>query len=255
MGIGGIGTEVIKRAKSFGMNVVAWSRNLSADQADQLGITRCENLQELAAVSDVVSIHVSSTSETEKLIDEQFLSSMKDNAIFINTSRGKVVDETALADAARSKKLKIGLDVYEQEPSSGENTFTSNIADIDGVYGTHHVGASTSQAQEAIANEAVRIIAMYLSEGRVLNCVNQASDATAPALLSVRHKNLPGVLAHIFDQLSLAGVNVEEMENIMYEGGYAACARIQLNRIPTQDQLDTIKNNEHILSVTLATQI
>ena len=254
IGLGGIGQEIITRAQAFGMNVIAWSRSLTDVQAEQLGITRCKDVIELAKESDVVSVHVSSSQETKQLINEQFLAAMKDNAIFINTSRGSVVDEASLAEAVRAKGLRVGLDVYEQEPSSGDNTFNSPIIKEQGVYGTHHVGASTSQAQEAIATEAVRIIETFVREGRVIHCVNQSMKDSTAVMLSIRHKNLPGVLAHVFDELSISGINVEEMENILYKGEKAACARIQLSTIPTQQQLTVIKSNENILSVTLTTQ-
>jgi D-3-phosphoglycerate dehydrogenase len=251
VGVGGIGLEVIQRAKAFGMNVVAWSRSLTVEKAESLGVDYCESLQHLAKMSDVVSVHVSSTPETKKLIGKQFLSSMKNNAIFINTSRGKVVDEKALVEAINNKGLRVGLDVFESEPTAGDNTFSSEIVQSKHVYGTHHVGASTNQAQESIATEVVRIITNYIERGKVLNCVNQAINSTSRAILSVRHKNLPGVLSHVFEELSNAGVNVEEMENVLYEGGLAACARIQLSATPTSEQIDFIKNNENIFSVTL----
>jgi D-3-phosphoglycerate dehydrogenase len=121
------------------------------------------------------------------------------------------------------------------------------------VYGTHHVGASTDQAQESIASEVVKIVTTYIEQGRVENCVNQVVGSTAMALLFVRHKNLPGVLSHVFEELSNASVNVEEMENILYKGCFAACARIQLGSVPTAAQIDAIKNNENIISVTMTT--
>ena len=253
VGMGGIGLEVIKRAKTFGMQVVAWSRSLTPHKAEHLGVDYCESLQNLAKMSDVVSVHVSSTPETENLINKQFLSLMKDNAIFVNTSRGNVVDEIALAKAVESKKLRVGLDVFQNEPTSGDNTFSPEIVRCKHVYGTHHVGASTDQAQESIASEVVKIVTTYIEQGRVENCVNQVVGSTAMALLFVRHKNLPGVLSHVFEELSNASVNVEEMENILYKGCFAACARIQLGSVPTAAQIDAIKNNENIISVTMTT--
>jgi D-3-phosphoglycerate dehydrogenase len=254
IGLGGIGQEVIVRAKSFGMKITAWSRNLTPEIAEQLGVMYCKDLHCLAEASDVVSVHLASTEETKHLLNYSFFQSMKDGAIFVNTSRGAIVDEKALLKAAQEKKLKVGLDVYENEPATGDCDFTPDIASLDHLYGTHHIGASTTQAQEQIASEVVRIIATYKNEGRVLHCVNQAIEREAKVLLSVRHKNLPGVLAHVFDELNLAGVNVEEMQNTIYQGGNAACARMQLSIIPTQEQLNTIKNNENIFSVTLTTQ-
>jgi len=253
VGLGQIGLEVIKRAKAFGMHVVVWSRSLNEEKAEKLGIEYCKKLQDVASLSDVVSIHVSSTPETEKLINAQFLSAMKDNAIIVNTSRGKVVDENALAIAVKEKHLRVGLDVFENEPSSGDSTFSSSIVNEPCVYGTHHIGASTEQAQESIASDVVKIIATYIKEGIAVNCVNQVIEASAPALLSIRHKNLPGVLAHVLDELSVAGVNVEEMDNILYKGALAACARMQLGTVPSSELINNIKSNENIFSVTLTT--
>jgi len=254
VGLGGIGCEVIRRAHSFGMHVIAWSRSLAIDQAEFLGIERCESLLDIATRADVVSVHVSATSDTQKLIDAKFFKSMKDNAIFVNTSRGSVVDEAALCEAVESKHLRVGLDVYESEPSSGDNVFVSDIAKHLSVYGTHHIGASTNQAQEAVASEVIKIIDVFTRESKVLNCVNLAIGVSVEAMLSIRHKNLPGVLSHIFDELSIASINVEEMENVMYEGSRAACARIQLSTIPSQELLNNIKNNENVFSVTLTTK-
>ena len=203
-------------------------------------------------MSDVVSIHIASNPETEHLIDATFLQAMKDGAILVNTSRGKVIDEEALVDAVKEKHLCVGLDVYQNEPSSGDTGFSPEIVSQPCVYGTHHVGASTEQAQDAIAMEAVRIISTYIQSGEVLNCVNRAKSTPAKAILSIRHLNLPGVLAHVFDSISHSGINVEEMENIIYEGAEAACARIQISEIPTQEQITQIRDNSNVLSVTVS---
>ncbi len=254
VGLGGIGSEVVKRAKSFGMHVVAWSRSLTTVQAKEMDIEMCSDLHELASKSDVVSVHVASTPDTKHLIDKDFLSNMKETAIFVNTSRGAVVDESALVNAVDSKHLRVGLDVFEHEPSAGDQQFNSEVTTMKHVYGTHHVGASTTQAQEAIASEAVRIIESYVQDGVVLHCVNRASDTSATALLSIRHKNLPGVLANVFDELSVAGINVEEMENILYKGEEAACARIQLGTVPSAKLMATISEGENIISAMLTTK-
>ena len=251
IGLGGIGKEVVKRAKAFGMDVIAWSRSLNQDKANELGIQWAEEVLEIARNSDVVSIHAASTPETKHIVNEAFLDAMNDGAILINTSRGALIDEEALCKAIEEKGLIVGLDVFEDEPSSGSAEFNPQIASFENVFGTHHVGASTAQAQTAIAEEAVRVVKKYCDSGEVLNCVNRAIDTPAKALLSVRHQNLPGVLAHVFELLSHAGVNVEEMENIMYDGAHAACARIQLSEEPNNEQLDAIRSHEHVLSITL----
>jgi D-3-phosphoglycerate dehydrogenase / 2-oxoglutarate reductase len=252
VGLGGIGKEVIFRGKAFGMHVVAWSRSLTDEVAAELGVNRCDSLLNLAKMSNVISIHLASTPETEHIIDASFLEAMQDESTLVNTSRGKVIDEQALAKAVKEKNLRVGLDVYQNEPSSGDTDFSPKIVDQPCVYGTHHVGASTEQAQDAIAMEAVRIIKTYISSGEVPNCVNRAKTTPAKAMLSVRHLNLPGVLAHVFESISHTGINVEEMENIIYEGAEAACARIQVSEMPTQEQIDQIRNNDNVLSVTVS---
>ena len=152
----------------------------------------------------------------------------------------------------RDRGLRAGLDVYRNEPASGDAEFHPAIVDEACVYGTHHVGASTEQAQDAIAAEVVRIIEDYVSGGVVHNCINIAARTLATSLLAVRHRNLPGVLSHVFDVISHADINVEEMENVMYEGGAAACARIQLDDVPTDEQLEEIRDNANILSVAVS---
>ena len=250
VGLGGVGVEVARRGQAFGMNVIAWSRGLTQERASELGLGWCENLHNLAKMSDVVTVHIASTQETEHLIDEAFLDLMKDGAVFVNTSRGKIVDEAALQSALVRKGLRVGLDVYENEPITGEADFNPPIVSHDRVYGTHHVGASTIQAQDAIIDEAIRVIQQYLAKGIVHNCVNRATSTSAKAMLSVRHRNFPGVLARIFEIVSHEGVNVEEMENVVYQGEEAACARMQLDKILSPDSIASMREHEHVLSVT-----
>lgn len=252
VGLGQIGKEVAIRGKAFGMKVVAWSRSLTEDAADALDVGWCENIHNLAKMSDVVSVNCAATAETKNLINEQFFNAMKPGAYLINTSRGSVVDSAALANAIKSKNIRCGLDVFANEPAGSDTKFVDAIARERGVYGTHHVGASTDQAQNAIAREAVRVVAEYLASGRVLNCVNRAAATPATCMLTVRHLNKPGVLAHVFDTLGEAGINVEEMENIIYDGAKAACARIQLDSPPTADHLNAIGGHDNVLSVAVA---
>ncbi|MBT8485396.1 MAG: hydroxyacid dehydrogenase, partial [Phycisphaerae bacterium] len=211
VGLGRIGREVARRGRAFGMNVVAYSRSLTPEQAEELDLVYCASPLDVAKAADVVSIHVASTPDTAKLVDDRFCEALQPNAILINTSRGAVVDEAALTRAIRKKGLRVGLDVYGQQPAPTEKAFEDPIVQESGVYGTHHAGASTDQAQEAIAAETVRIIATYLARGEVPNCVNRADASPATCLLTVRHLNRTGVLAHVFHVLSDAGINVEEM--------------------------------------------
>ena len=163
-----------------------------------------------------------------------------------------MVDESALAAAVREKGIRCGLDVFASEPAGGTGEFAPAIAREPGVYGTHHVGASTDQAQVAIAHEVIRIVRVYLDSQDVLNCVNRLARSSATSLLSVRHLNRPGVLAHVFRVLAERSINVEEVENIIYHGAEATCARVHLDAQPDQEALKVIKEgNPNILSVAL----
>lgn len=252
IGLGRIGREVIERGRAFGMNLAAWSRSLDEDLALELGITRCESIFNLAKLSDVVSIHIAATKETRNLIDDKFIDAMRPGAILVNTSRGSVLDEAALLRGIKEKGIRVGLDVFGTEPDAATGDFEDAIVQEPCVYGTHHIGASTAQAQESIAMEVVRIIGSYRDTGQVPNCVNRSGPGRSAALLTVRHRNEPGVLARVFDILSRASLNVEEMENLIYEGGESACARIQLGSTPSLAEIESIESEETVLGVSVA---
>ncbi|HEV8149547.1 MAG TPA: 3-phosphoglycerate dehydrogenase, partial [Gemmatimonadales bacterium] len=163
VGLGQIGREVARRAQAFGMKVVAWSRNLTDQEAERLHIEYCETPLEVARLSDAVSINVAGTADTRHLVNEEFLAALKPGASLINTSRGTVVDEVALERHVRERGIRLGLDVYQNEPSGSTGEFQPALASAPVVYGTHHVGASTDQAQVAIAHEVIRIVDAFMS--------------------------------------------------------------------------------------------
>jgi D-3-phosphoglycerate dehydrogenase len=252
VGLGQIGREILVRARAVGMNVVAWSRSLTIAEADRLGVRYAETPLDVARLSDAVSINVAANAETKKLVNAEFLAAMKPGAYLLNTSRGSVVDEAALLEAIRTRGLRAGLDVFEGEPSGSRADFTSALASAPGVYGTHHVGASTDQAQVAIAHEVIRIVQEFLQNGTVPNCVNRLARSSATHVLAVRHHNRPGVLAHVFKVLSDEAINVEEVENIIYHGATATLARIHLDGRPAPEALAAIRSgNPHIISLEL----
>jgi D-3-phosphoglycerate dehydrogenase len=252
IGVGRIGSEMIPRAKAFGVPVVAWSRSLTPDAAKELGIEHKASPIEVAKAADIVSVHVAANAQTRGLIDANFFDAMRPGAYFINTARAEVVDQVALGWAVRSNGVRAGLDVFANEPSGGSGEFADEIVKLSGVYGTHHIGASTDQAQEAIAAETVRIISTYQKTGKVPNVVNIAKATPATCALVVRHLDRPGVLASVLDLISAARINVQEMENIIFDGAQAAVARINLETAPTSDLLDQIKGaNPNVLELSV----
>lgn len=235
VGLGAIGAATGERAKAFGMHVVGYSRSFTAAKAKELGFDRAETLLELARKSDVLSVHVPGSPETKGLISRAVLAAMPDGALFINTSRADVVDQAALLEEAKSGRLRVATDVYADEPKGGAGDFVSPLAQLPNTYGTHHIGASTEQAQEAIADEAVRIVESFLTRGEVPNCVNVARKTQARYQLIVRHLDQVGVLANVLGELREAGINAQELENTIFEGGDAACCKIQIDTKPSDE--------------------
>jgi D-3-phosphoglycerate dehydrogenase / 2-oxoglutarate reductase len=260
IGYGSIGRAMAIRARAFEMHLAIWSRHLGSGDPDlgalglddghhDLQVTLAASPADVAAKSDALSVHVALAAETKRLIDAVVLERLKPGAFFINTARAEVVDHAALDAAIASKGLRVALDVFRDEPSAATAAFTDPIVARPNVYGTHHVGASTEQAQEAIAAETVRIVSTFRETGRVPNVVNLATRTPATHMLVVRHRDRPGVLAHVFDQLRSASINVQETENIIFAGAEAAVARINLDKRPTDAVLALMTSgNEHILS-------
>ncbi|MDQ3817412.1 MAG: 3-phosphoglycerate dehydrogenase family protein [Acidobacteriota bacterium] len=252
IGTGKIGQEMIPRARAFGMPVIAWSRSLTAERAASLGVERLDTPQAVARAADIVSVHLALKPETRSLVGADIFNSMKEGAIFINTSRGEVVDQSALQHALKTRNIRAGLDVFAAEPTSATGEFTDEIAKEQNLYGTHHIGASTDQAQEAIAAETVRIIQSFKETGRVPNVVNLAERTPATHTLVVRHQDRPGVLAQVLDAIRSADINVQEMENIIFEGSEAAVARINLEAAPPPETLERLKaENPDIIELDL----
>jgi len=241
IGVGRIGREVIKRAYAFGLHVVAWSRSLTLQKAKELEVEYCPDLDTLFRRADVISLHVALKPDTKKLVNADRIALMKPGAILINTARGEVVDQAALHAALAAGKIRAGLDVFDPEPAEATADFTDPILDLPNLYGTHHIGASTEQAQEAIAEEAIRIIGAFVKTGVVPNCVNLATRTPAKYQLVVRHYDRVGVLAYVMDQIRRANINIEEVQNIIFEGAAAASCHIQLDTEPDDKLLAAIR--------------
>ena len=263
LGFGSIAKDVARRAQGFGMQLLIWSRRFAEQPDVDFAAFGLESSRErrvsvaptpgdVAAQSDILSIHLALAPDTRGLVGTDVLARLHDGAVVINTARAEVLDHDALAIAVRDRGLRVGLDVYPDEPTTATGDYALPLLQLPGVYGTHHIGASTDQAQEAIAAETVRIVRSFKVTGRVPNVVNLARRTPATHMLVVRHRDRPGVLAHVFEHLSGGGLNVQETENIIFEGAEAAVARINLDGAPTDAQLAAIASgNDDILSLQL----
>lgn len=261
LGFGRIGQEVAKRAMAFGMNLVIWSEmgvtvdrdaipvdlplllqfRPGAEALIEERITVAKTPAEVAEKCDILSIHLAAGPLTKNLVNAEVIGKLKKGAYLINTARADVVDYQALAKAVEEKGIRVGLDVYPGEPATATADFAFPMAGLPGVYGTHHIGASTDQSQEAIAAETVRIVKTFKATGRVPNVVNLTKKSPANYSLIIRHKDKPGVLACVFGRLSAAGINAHETENIIFDKAEAAIARINLDKAPGADLLEAMK--------------
>jgi D-3-phosphoglycerate dehydrogenase len=259
-GVGAIGRLVIERARGFGMQVCAWSRSLSAARAAKLRVDACASLEALAKKSDALTIHLPLTPQTARVVNRRVLEALPDGAIFINTARAEVVDYAALAEVAPKKGLRLGLDVFPDEPKGGSAAFVSPLA-LGGVgsteaqkkgaltYATPHIGASTEQAQRATATEVSRIVRAFLTEEEVPNVVNVCRNTPARYALVLRARDQVGVLANALSVIKRHGLNIEEISNTIFEGAEAACTKLRLSGRPSENCLREIRAFEEVLHV------
>jgi len=170
VGLGKLGTGVAKVGQAFGMDVVAWSPNLTDERAAAAGVTRVDK-RELFATSDVVSLHLVLSARTRHVVDAEMLAAMKSSAFLVNTSRSGLVEQDALLDALRKGRLAgAGLDVYEHEPLSP----TDPVRALDNVVLTPHLGYVSQPNFEAFYRNAVETIAAWAS-GKPIRVLNPAS--------------------------------------------------------------------------------
>ena len=251
LGLGSIGKAVVRRALALEMNVIAWSRSLTAEKAKELGVGFCASAADVAKAADAISLHLAAKPETKKMINAEFLGLMKPGSILVNTARGEIIDWPALKEAVAAKKIRVASDVFEAEPAGGEDPFADTATAAYMAACTPHVGASTDQASEAIAQEAVRIVKVFQETGNPPNVVNIRKKTSAIINLVVRHYNKVGVIAGVLDILRGAQINIEEMENLIFEGGGAACCTLKLDQKPGADVAAKVNAVQHVISAAL----
>lgn len=254
VGVGEIGLAVAERARCFGMSVLA-VRKAERDPDTEarirsIGIRLVDHLDDLLGEVDIVSIHVPGGPGTVGLVDEEFLAKMRPGTILLNTSRGEVVDERALLAAIDEKGIRAGLDVFCCEPDQGSGKFASELASNPHVVGTHHVGASTQQAQDATSTGTIEVIEAYRN-GDLLNCVNVVHTRLGTSTITIRHYDRVGVLAAVFEMLRTAEINVQTMQNKVFEGETAAVAVIDVSGEVPASLADQLGSLNHVIRVSV----
>lgn len=243
-GLGQIGLELAGRARAFDMPVAAWSPSLTPERAEELEIRYCSDLETLIRSCGVLSLHMALNDGTRGIINRERLGMMQDGAMLINTGRAELVDEDALVEALKAGRLRAGLDVFRDEPEGKKGAVHSALQECPNLVVTHHIGASTTQAQEAVAAETVRIIGEFRRSGTVINWVNRSPATPVRCQLVVRHYDKPGVLANVLRELKEAEINAEEIENVVFAGNKTASCTIRLSEEPAPGVLEAIRKRE-----------
>ena len=245
IGFGNIGKEVTKRALAFEMNV--YGKDIS--RIDGVQVKDFSEMDQLLPLCDIVSIHLPATPQTKGLFNKQMFSYMKDGAYLINTSRQDIIVEDDLLEAIKEKNIRVGIDVFKGEPEGKSGEVSSKLMNNPNIYVTHHIGASTEQAQDAVAEETINIINHFVHSGVINHWVNRAKITDASYQLVVKHYDKPGVLANVLDVIRSGNINIEEIENIIFEGGIAACCTMKIQTAATADMLKQISENTNVISV------
>jgi D-3-phosphoglycerate dehydrogenase / 2-oxoglutarate reductase len=245
IGVGNIGKEVAKRALAFGMNV--YGKDVS--RIEGVMIKDYSEMDQLLPLCDIVTIHLPATPQTKGLFNKEMFSYMKPNSLLINTARADLIDQDAMIEAIKTKNIRVALDVIKNEPENKTADISSPLQELKNVYITHHIGASTEQAQNAVAAETIRIIKDYIQSGVIAHWVNKAKISDAHYQLVVKHFDKPGVLASIMSIIREKNINIEEIENIIFDGGVVACCTMKLKTPLTTEMLKQMNENSNILSV------
>lgn len=249
VGLGAIGLAVAARAAAFGLHLHAVDKPRDSavqNRMAELGFTLHTDLAGLAGSVDIISFHLPATAETTHIVNAEFLTALKPGSVLINTSRADVVDEKALLAAIDEKDLWVGMDVFADEPPSGTGQITSSLAGHPRVVGTHHIGASTAQAQAAVAAGVLEVIDAFGS-GTVLNCVNLEPSIATATSIAVRHHYRVGVLAAVLTAIRESGINVGHMSNLVFEGSKAATATLDLSEPVTPDLLERVQGIPNVI--------
>ncbi|HEY3493754.1 MAG TPA: NAD(P)-dependent oxidoreductase [Polyangiaceae bacterium] len=254
LGLGHVGRAVLRLAQAYEMVPFAYGRALTAARAAELGVERVSSPLELARRSDVFSVHLELSERTRGIVDRRVLEALPDGASFVNTARPELVDYDALLDLIPKKSLRVGLDVLPSEPGERTARYEHAILHAGLVYATPHIGASTDQAQTAIAGETVRILRSFVTKGEVPNVVNIAQSTWSRYQLVVRHVDQVGALANVLAVLKRHGLHISGLDNTVFEGGRAACAKIRVESRPSEACLQEIMAfSDEVLHVDLVT--
>ena len=233
VGLGDIGVEVAKRGRAFGMRLVGCDPVVTRPQAEEMGVEYRQTMEEVVGEADVLTFHVPVVRQTKFMLTPAILSTLKPDAMLVNTSRWDIVaEEDMLAVLEAKPGLRYACDCYRLEPMEHTCEFRNRLAEHPRVYGTCHVSSYTKQAELAFNEEAVNIILQYATSKTVnpRNCTNRARKTPATHTLAIRVLNEPGILAAIVRLLATEGWQVLEIDSAVFRE--AKACRASLDFLP-----------------------
>ncbi len=252
LGFGRVEQEIVKRARAFEMNLLAWSPTLTPEPAAASGVNFCAWPRELARQSDMVTVYAPQQETEEVLVDAEFLQNMRAGAYIVYVGHPAALDEMALAQIAKERHLRVAYDISAPHlAGSDAGRFRSRLQALPNVIGTHHLADRTKQAYEATAGELVRVIREFLVAGEVVNCVNILEHSPATWQLVLRLRDTVGVLASVLDHVRADGINVEEVSSRVFTGAQAGFCTIALDERPSAEALNAIRELDGVLHLEL----
>ena len=243
IGLGAIGGPLANASRRLGMQVYGCDPYISIDAAWHLDshVNRVKTRDEIYETCDIITLHVPLLDDTQKMINAEALSKMKDGVILLNFARDLLVDDDALEEALKSGKVKRYVTDFPN----------ARTANMEGVIAIPHLGASTEESEDNCARMAVRQVMNYLENGNIVNSVNfpncDMGICTTAGRIVLLHKNIPNSLSRFTAAISGEGVNIAGLVN-KSRGDYAY-TMFDLDHTPSADAVEALKQIEGVLRV------
>jgi len=243
IGLGAIGGPLANRARKLGMDVYGCDPHISVDAAWHLDrhVQRVNTREEIYANCDIISLHVPLLKDTEKMINAEALSKMKDGVIILNFARDLLVDDDAMAEALRTGKVWRYVTDFPNEKT----------ANMPGCIAIPHLGASTEESEDNCAKMAVNQLMNYLENGNIVNSVNYPNCdmgyCTAAGRITILHRNIPGSLGRFTAAIAGENINIDGLMN--KSRGEYAYTMLDLDHHPSQEVVEHLREIEGVLRV------
>lgn len=243
IGLGAIGGPLANAARKLGMHVYGCDPYISIDAAWHLDrhIERVKTRDEIYAQCDIITLHVPLLDDTQKMINAEAISKMKDGVIILNFARDLLVDDDAMEEALKSGKVKRYITDFPNERTAG----------MEGVVAIPHLGASTEESEDNCARMAVRQVMNYLENGNIINSVNfptcDLGICNKASRITILHKNIPNCLSQFTTVLAGEDINISDLVN-RSKGEYAY-TMLDLDHVPSGDALEKLKGINGVIRV------